>query len=123
MLRHLLIGDADEVEVGYGFYEPFWGQGLATEVTRACVRFGVEILRLDRIVAITSPGNLASQRVLTKCGLAYQRDTDVDGQVMALFQTPSEPCSASADRSRVQTPLFRYLPSAASRRSTSAGLL
>jgi ribosomal-protein-alanine N-acetyltransferase len=72
---------------GYGFYEPYWGQGLATEVTRACVRFGLEILHRESIVGITSPGNTGSQHVLTKCGLVYERDTDVDGEVVALFRT------------------------------------
>jgi [ribosomal protein S5]-alanine N-acetyltransferase len=102
VLRHLLVDGVSEVEVGYGFYEPYWGQGLATEVTQACVRFGLEILRLERLVGITSPGNLASQHVLTKCGLVYQRDTDVDGQVMALFQTRNEPAGGT-DEPRTPT--------------------
>lgn len=107
VLRHLLVDGVDEVEVGYGFYERAWGQGLATEVTRACVRFGLEILRLERIVGITSPFNLASQHVLTKCGLVYQRDTDVDGQVVALFQTPIAAADAGETQTRPAGPQMR----------------
>ena len=59
VLRHLKVDDVDEVEVGYGFYEPFWGRGLATEITHACLRFGFDVLRLSTLVAVTSPDNHA----------------------------------------------------------------
>jgi len=87
VLRHLMLDGVDEVEVGYGFYEAHWGQGLATEVTRACLQFGLEILRLTSVVAITSPGNRGSQHVLTKCGLAYERETSLDGAAVSLYRT------------------------------------
>jgi RimJ/RimL family protein N-acetyltransferase len=87
VLRHLLVDGIDEVEVGYGFYEAYWGQGLATEVTRACLRFGFEVLHRGSVVGVTSPANVGSQHVLTKCGMVYEREADVEGQRMALFRT------------------------------------
>jgi RimJ/RimL family protein N-acetyltransferase len=74
ILRHLDVEGVDEVEVGYGFMPEYWGRGLATEIARACVRIGFEQLRLPSIVAITTPANLASQHVMTKAGLVYERD-------------------------------------------------
>jgi RimJ/RimL family protein N-acetyltransferase len=87
VLRHVLIEGADEVEVGYGFYPVYWGRGLATEVTRACLGFGRDELRLTSMVALTNPGNLASQHVLRKCGLAYERQVSHEGAPTFLFRT------------------------------------
>ena len=84
VLRHLEIDGVDEVELGYGFLPPFWGRGLATEIARACVRIGLEGLRLPSLVAITLPTNHGSRRVLEKAGLtcigpgsAYGLECDV----------------------------------------------
>jgi len=87
VLRHLLVDGVDEVEVGYAFYAPFWGRGLATEVASACISLGRQHLGLSTIVAVTSPTNLASQRVLIKTGLVYEREFMHEGAVACLFRT------------------------------------
>src|SRR4051812_41126233 len=74
ILRHLDVEGVDEVETGYGFMPEYWGRGLATEIANACIRIGFDQLGLDSIVAITTPANIASQRVMQKAGLAYERD-------------------------------------------------
>ena len=74
ILRHLNVEGIDEVEIGYGFVPEYWGRGLATEIARACVRIGHDHCGLASIVAITTPLNLASQRVMLKAGLVYERD-------------------------------------------------
>jgi len=87
VLRHLLVEGVDEVEVGYAFYPAFWGQGLATEVATACLELGRRRLHLATIVAVTSPTNLASQHVLEKVGLVYERDFMHEGGLSSLFRT------------------------------------
>lgn len=52
-----------EPEVGYHLWREFWHRGLATEAASACVRYGLDSLRMSRVVSITSPENLPSQRV------------------------------------------------------------
>ena len=59
-----------DVEVGYRLLPDAWGLGFATEGATALVRYGFDDLGLDRIIGVTHPGNLASQRVLMKAGLA-----------------------------------------------------
>lgn len=86
ILRHLDVEGVDEVEVGYGFLPHCWGQGLATEVAEACVRIGFDRLGLSSLVAITTPANLASQRVMQKVGLAYERDIVHAGVPHRLFR-------------------------------------
>jgi NAD(P)-dependent dehydrogenase (short-subunit alcohol dehydrogenase family)/RimJ/RimL family protein N-acetyltransferase len=82
-----IVGGADEVEVGYALYEPYWGRGLATEVVAACLDAARSQLSLATIVALTSPTNLASQRVLRKAGLAHERDVIHEGAPALLFRT------------------------------------
>lgn len=87
VLRHLDVEGADEVEVGYGFYPEFWGRGLATEVACACVRIGRAQLGLPSVVAVTLPTHRASQRVMLKAGLAYEREIIHEGLPLVLFRT------------------------------------
>jgi hypothetical protein len=55
-------------DVGYAFLRTAWGRGYAQEAARATLAHGRKVLGLGRIVAITTPGNSASQRVLEKIG-------------------------------------------------------
>lgn len=87
LLRHLLVDGVDEVEVGYAFYQAFWGRGLATEVAIACLELGRRELQLTTFVAVTAPGNTASAHVLEKVGLVYERDFMHEGSLSSLFRT------------------------------------
>ena len=87
VVRHLLLEGTDEVEVGYGFYQGWWGRGLATEIARACVEIGFTRLGRASLVALTLPTNLRSQRVLTKVGLSFDREIDHEGSRHALFRS------------------------------------
>ena len=87
VLRHLNVEGVDEVEVGYGLYPEYWGRGLATEAACACVRIGSAQLGLPSIVAVTLPTHTASQRVMVKAGLAYEREIVHEGLAHVLFRT------------------------------------
>ena len=86
ILRHLDVEGVDEVEVGYGFMPEHWGRGLATEIALECVRIGFDRLRLPSLVAVTTPANLASQRVMQKTGLVYERHILHAGVPHVLFR-------------------------------------
>lgn len=73
------LDDLDEVDIGYRFLSQFWGQGLATEASRACVQYGFETLGLKRIIGIALPENRASVRVLEKSGLHYDGPMTFEG--------------------------------------------
>lgn len=57
------------VEAGWRLTPRCWGRGLATEGARASVRYGFDVLALDRIISIYMPDNEASGRVMTKLGM------------------------------------------------------
>jgi RimJ/RimL family protein N-acetyltransferase len=86
LLRTLPLDGVDEVEVGYAFYEPFWGRGLASEITAACLAIAREQLRVETVVAVTSPDNDKSQRVLEKNGLVFDRSFMHEGVEASLFR-------------------------------------
>lgn len=73
-IRYLEIEGGVEVEVGYAVVPGRWGEGLATEIAAAGVRYAREDMRLSRVVGITLVDNRASRRVLEKVGLAYERE-------------------------------------------------
>jgi RimJ/RimL family protein N-acetyltransferase len=69
------IDGQDEVEVAYTIDEEFWGQGLGTEAAQAILRYGFENLNLSRLICLTEPGNVISQRVAEKIGMTFEKET------------------------------------------------
>ena len=63
-------GKTTDIEIGYRLLRNAWGQGFATEGATALAQYGFDDLGLNRIIGVTHPGNLASQRVLMKAGLS-----------------------------------------------------
>lgn len=61
--------DGDRAEVGYWVAPRARGRGVATHAVRALVELTASS-GTRRLVAKTSPENLASQRVLTRCGFS-----------------------------------------------------
>jgi RimJ/RimL family protein N-acetyltransferase len=62
------------VEVGWELHPSVWGQGLATEGGRVALRYGFEVVRLERIISAARADNAASRRVMEKCGLVFQEE-------------------------------------------------
>lgn len=60
---------AERCVIGYNLMPQYWGQGLATEITRSLVDHAFVELGLHRVEALVMAGNLASCRVLEKAGL------------------------------------------------------
>src|ERR1051326_3730005 len=60
------------VQLGFRFLRLHWGNGLATEMGIAVLRYGFVDLGLPLIVAVTMPANGASMRAIQKCGLHPQ---------------------------------------------------
>ena len=58
-------------ELGYWIGEPWWGQGYATEAVGRLMHFAFEDLDARALAAGHLPDNLASGRVLEKCGFTY----------------------------------------------------
>ena len=69
----LRINQSDEHgELGYWIGKPYWNMGYATEATQAVIRYGFEVLGLQRIFAGHFTRNPASGRVMQKAGMTYE---------------------------------------------------
>ncbi|MBI3163896.1 MAG: GNAT family N-acetyltransferase [Chloroflexi bacterium] len=79
------LPETNETEVGYLLSKSFWGLGYATEASKESVRFGVEKAGLREIIGLTDPENVASQKVLQKCGMAFTRRQVYFGMEMFRF--------------------------------------
>lgn len=79
------LPDESGIEIAYRLPHACWGHGYATEMARAVLAHGFDTLRLDRIVGLTWPENVASQRVLLKIGMHRQEDANHYGRTMRVF--------------------------------------
>jgi len=67
------IAHMAEVNIGYALEPAQWRQGLGYEVCRFVLGHGFERLGLPEIVAVIDPRNVASIKLMEKCGLAFQK--------------------------------------------------
>ena len=65
------LPELDETEVGFLLDRPTWGRGYATEAAKGSLGYGFERLNLEHIIALVHLDNLASRRVIEKCGMSY----------------------------------------------------
>ncbi len=94
------LADLDLVDVGYRFLPQYWGQGIATEASRASIQFGFKTLNLDAIYGFVLPGNAASIRVLEKSGLTFDTELEYD-EVPALRFVIANPNPSRAENQSI----------------------
>ncbi len=75
-----------EIDLGYRFLKETWGKGYATEAAAASLNYGFAKLNLPRIVGRAMPENIASLKVLEKCGMKYYCDEIVDGHPAKTYE-------------------------------------
>jgi RimJ/RimL family protein N-acetyltransferase len=63
----------EDVDVGFAFLPAFWSNGFAFESASAVLAHGRRTWGLKRILAITSPDNEPSIRLLAKLGFRFER--------------------------------------------------
>ena len=64
--------DVKSKELGYSLSEDYWKKGIMTEAAKRVIEHAFEDLRLDVLMIRTGDANLRSQRVIEKCGFAYE---------------------------------------------------
>lgn len=70
---HLRPAEGDAADLGYRLRKAAWNRGYATEGSRALIRTSFTDFGVPRVVAHTMAVNLASRRVMEKCGLTFTR--------------------------------------------------
>lgn len=64
--------DADTLELGYWLGEPHWNRGYATEAAHALIDMAFRTRDIVQIDARCRVTNIASRRVIQKCGFQFQ---------------------------------------------------
>jgi len=65
-------------EVSYWIGEPFWSKGYTTEATKTIMKYGFEELKLNKITSTHMSDNLASGKVMIKCGMHKEGELKQD---------------------------------------------
>jgi ribosomal-protein-alanine N-acetyltransferase len=90
------LDNTTEIELGYTLGKVHWGQGYATEASRAVLRYAFEVMKLKRLVAIADPANTASVNVMRKVGMTFEGmgrfyDTECVLYALADSSSPESP--------------------------------
>jgi RimJ/RimL family protein N-acetyltransferase len=77
----------DDVDIGFALLPAYWSHGYAFEAAAAVLAHARDVLGLPRVVAITTPDNEASARLLEKLGFGLERTITLphDPQPLRLF--------------------------------------
>lgn len=78
--------ERSETDLGYRFLRSCWGNGYASEAAAACLRYGFEHCQLPIITARAHVENLASLRVIEKCGMQFTCFEEVDSCPVKTYQ-------------------------------------
>jgi RimJ/RimL family protein N-acetyltransferase len=94
--------DGEAPEIGYWLGVSFWGNGYATEATRAVIDHAFGELGYDTLLAGARVSNPASRRVLEKCGFQWTG--------VGLYRIRALASSAPCDRFRLDRGLWAHSP-------------
>ena len=95
-----LSDKARVAEVGYMLARSQWGKGYASEAVNRVVDYLFDDLRVGRIEAKVHPDNIASARVLERCGFVYEGTTRASHWQGASFSDDAVYGLLPEDRSR-----------------------
>lgn len=73
-----------EPDIGFAFLPEYRSRGYAFEAASAVRDFARETLRLPRLLAIVSPANVSSMRLLERLGFAFERTIVMPGETQEL---------------------------------------
>ncbi len=63
----------ENVDLGFAFLPDYIGKGFGYEIAQATLYYGIEVLKLGRIIAIVDPRNMASNALLQKLGFVFEK--------------------------------------------------
>ena len=86
LIRRDILPDPD---IGFAFLPKYWNKGYAFESAASVMQYARDVLQLDRVLAITTPDNEASGKLLGKLGLRFDRliKLSEDAPEVKLFTT------------------------------------
>ena len=79
----------DHHDIGFALLPEYYRQGFTYEAASAVMEYATQILQLPRILAFTSRDNIASQSLLLKLGLHFEKNIKIpnDEEILMLYST------------------------------------
>ena len=75
----------EDADLGYAWLPAFRGRGLALEAAVATLQYAFGLLRLPRVLAIVTPDNLASQKLLARAGMSKEGVREIGGEPLMVW--------------------------------------
>lgn len=83
--------EPNEAEVGYGMLPEFWGKGYGSEILDCMVKQARKHHRITKLMAIVSPENHGSKKILKKKGFVFFKEVRDAEMVSEYFKLPVHP--------------------------------
>ncbi|WP_368505143.1 GNAT family N-acetyltransferase [Alkalihalophilus sp. As8PL] len=76
-------------EISYQFLPNWWGKGYATEVVQLLIRYGLNELKLSKVIAETQTANTSSCRLLERLGMELEQTINRFDAEQAIYSIKS----------------------------------
>jgi [ribosomal protein S5]-alanine N-acetyltransferase len=100
----------EHVDIGYAFLPEFTGQGYAKEAAAAILEYANDTLGLRPVLAIVTPDNSSSIKLLAKLNFAFERSVAVNGEELFLFKQIDPHCVRVRKQAEPAHPQPRHNP-------------
>lgn len=81
----------DDIDVGFGLLPKYANAGYGFEAASATMNYAKKVLKINRIVGITDPKNIASIKLLSKIGLQFETTLNMsENDEVLLFGLPNK---------------------------------
>jgi [ribosomal protein S5]-alanine N-acetyltransferase len=77
----------EEVDLCFAVLPSYRRQGYATEAAAATLEYAKQVMKLKRVLAITTPDNPVSARLLEKLGMRLEKRITLGGEELDLYST------------------------------------
>ena len=74
------------IDLGYRFKKEYWGKGFATEAALTCINYAFAHLEVNNIIAKAHRDNIASLKVMQKCGMHFLGEAIEEGCPVKLYE-------------------------------------
>ena len=71
LMNEVTNGRVGHYDFGYRFKRKVWGRGIATEAGKASLKYGIEVLKLDPVFAMTDVDHVVSRHILEQLGFRF----------------------------------------------------
>jgi len=78
--------ELDAYDIGFRFFQKYWGMGYATEAANASIRWAFQNIDTNEILGRAVSENIASYRVLEKIGLKYVKTLEIENSQLIDIQ-------------------------------------